>query len=444
MRDEAVRHLQNLIRINTTNPPGNETAAVQYLDGVLRAEGYDPLVLESAPWRGNLVARFKGDGSLPPLLLFGHTDVVPAEPEHWTHPPFGGDLAEGYVWGRGALDMKSMVIMELMTMLLLARAREPLKRDVILAATADEESQGRYGLGWLVSEYPDLVRAEWGLSEFGGYSITVDGRRFYPCQVAEKGVCWVKLHARGKPGHASQPHPQNAVIQLASAVERVTRRRLPLHLTPAAAGYVNGMAQVLGGSRAWLMRALLNPWLHDWALNRLMGSDDSQAHTLASMFHDTVTPTILSAGSAPNVIPSSAEAVLDGRLLPGMDRDSFLAEIQALLGDRIEVEVLQYGGPLETPANTHLFDIMRQGIRRHDPEAVVLPYMLSGATDAKFAARLGIKTYGFSPLQLAAGEPFQELVHGHDERVSVRALGFGVQVLYEVVRDFCNSRTSVL
>jgi acetylornithine deacetylase/succinyl-diaminopimelate desuccinylase-like protein len=438
VRDEAVRHLQNLVRINTTNPPGNEAAAAQYLDSVLRAEGYAPLILESAPGRGNLIARFRGDGSLPPLLLFGHTDVVPAEPEHWTHPPFGGDLADGFIWGRGTLDMKGMVTMELMTMLLLARQRASLKRDVILAATADEEFEGKYGLGWLVREYPDLIRAEWGLSEFGGYSMTVGNHHIYPCQTAEKGVCWLKLTARGKPGHGAMPHDDNAAAKLTRAVDRVARTRLPLHATPAAARYVRGIARALGGWQGITLLGLLNPITHDWVLSGLAARNQELARPFAALFHNTATLTQLAAGNAPNVIPSTAEAVLDGRLLPGFDKQSFLAELRPLLGTEIEIEVMEYGGPLEMPVDTFLFEAMTAGLRRHDPDAVVLPYLLSGATDAKFAAKLGIKSYGFSPLKLEPGEPFGELVHGHDERVSVKALGFGVQVLYEVVRDFCS------
>jgi acetylornithine deacetylase/succinyl-diaminopimelate desuccinylase-like protein len=440
LHDEAVRHLQNLVRINTTNPPGNETEAARYLEGMLRAEGYEPVILESAPGRGNLVARFKGDGTFPPLLLFSHTDVVPVEAEHWTRPPFSGDLADGCVWGRGTLDMKSMVAMELMTMLLLARHKVPLRRDVIVAATADEEAEGKYGLGWLVREYPDLIRAEWGFSEFGGYSLPVDGHRVYPCQTAEKGVCWLKLRARGKPGHAALPHGDNAVAHLAHALDRLTRRRLPLHITPTAARYVQGMSAVMGGAPGLALRALLNRFTHERALDWLMARELEHARALVGMFHNTATPTQLSAGQAPNVIPSTAEAVLDGRLLPGFDRSSFLAELAPLLGPDIEVQVMEYGAPLETPVDTPLFQAMAAGLGRHDPAAIVLPYMLSGATDAKFAAQLGIKSYGFSPLKLEVGEPFGELIHGHDERVPVRALAFGVQVLYEVVRDFCSGR----
>jgi acetylornithine deacetylase/succinyl-diaminopimelate desuccinylase-like protein len=335
--------------------------------------------------------------------------------------------------------MKSMVVMELMTLLLLARHRVPLKRDVIFAATADEEAEGKYGLGWLVQEYPDLVRAEWGFSEFGGYGIPVDGRRVYPCQTAEKGVCWLKLRARGKPGHAAMPHGDNAVAHLARAVDRLSRQRMPLHITPTTARYVQGMSAVMGGARRLALKALLNRVTHDKALDWLTAREPDHSRSLVGMFHNTATPTQLSAGQAPNVIPSTAEAMLDGRLLPGFDRSSFLGELMPLLGPGIEVQVVEYGDPLDMPVDTPLFRAMSAGLRRHDPAAVVLPYLLSGATDAKFAARLGIKSYGFSPLKLEVGEPFGELIHGHDERVPIRALTFGVQVLYEVVRDFCSS-----
>ncbi len=231
---EAVRYLQDLIRIDTTNPPGNELAAAEHLAGVLRAEGYEPIVLEAAPQRGNLIARLKGDGSLPPLLLYTHTDVVPAEPAHWTHPPFAGEVADGFVWGRGALDMKNVAAMQLMTMLLLKRNHVALHRDVIFAATADEEIDSDVGADWLVTQHPDLVRAEYGLSEMGGHTLYLEGKKFYPIMCAEKGTCWVKIRAHGKPGHGSVPHADHAVLHLVRAIDRVTAHPLPLHMTATA------------------------------------------------------------------------------------------------------------------------------------------------------------------------------------------------------------------
>ena len=435
IRDEAVRHLQALLRIDTTNPPGNELAAAEYLAGVLHAEGYDPIVLEAAPRRGNLIARYSGDGSAAPLLLYSHTDVVPAEPGKWKHPPFAGDIADGSVWGRGALDMKGMVIMELMTLLLLKRNGDALHRDVIYAATADEEIDSDVGAGWLVTQHPDLVRAEYGLSEFGGYSMHIDGRRFYPVMTAEKGVCWMKIRARGRPGHGSVPQDDNAVLELARAIDRVAGRPLPLHVTPTAAEFIRRVADALDRPHSIRLRALLNPITHHIAATRIPG--DGLGEGLRASLHNTVSPTQLTAGLKANVIPSEAEATLDGRLLPGFDCDSFLAELRPRLGDRIEISIDHYSPPLEVPADTPLFRAIESNLRRHDPGGIVVPYMLSGATDAKLFSQLGIRCYGFSPLKLRPDEPFDHLIHAHDERLSIDALSFGVQVLYETVRNFC-------
>ena len=435
IRDEAVRHLQALLRIDTTNPPGNELAAAEYLAGVLHAEGYDPIVLEAAPRRGNLIARYSGDGSAAPLLLYSHTDVVPAEPGKWKHPPFAGDIADGSVWGRGALDMKGMVIMELMTLLLLKRNGDALHRDVIYAATADEEIDSDVGAGWLVTQHPDLVRAEYGLSEFGGYSMHIDGHRFYPVMTAEKGVCWMKIRARGRPGHGSVPQDDNAVLELARAIDRVAGRPLPLHVTPTAAEFIRRVADALDRPHSIRLRALLNPMTHHIAATRIPG--DGLGEGLRASLHNTVSPTQLTAGLKANVIPSEAEATLDGRLLPGFDCDSFLAELRPRLGDRIEIGIDHYSPPLEVPADTPLFRAIESNLRRHDPGGIVVPYMLSGATDAKLFSQLGIRCYGFSPLKLRPDEPFDHLIHAHDERLSIDALSFGVQVLYETVRNFC-------
>ncbi len=439
LREEAVRHLQALLRIDTTNPPGNEMAAVEYLAGVLRAEGYRPIVLEAAPRRGNLVARYAGDGSAAPLLLYGHTDVVPADPGEWRHPPFAGDVADGYVWGRGALDMKSMVVMALMTMLLLKRHADALRRDVIFAATADEEIDSDVGAGWLVTRHPDLVRAEYGLSELGGYSLHIHGRRFYPIMTAEKGVCWMTIRARGRPGHGSVPKDDNALLELARAIARVAGRPLPLHVTPTAADFIQRLAGAIDPLRAVGLRALLSPLTHNLAAAGL--GRNGLGEGLRAILHNTVSPTQLSAGMKANVIPAEAVATLDGRMLPGFDRDAFLAELRPRLGDRIEIDIDHYSGPIEVPADTPLFHAIEANLRRHDPAGIVLPYMLTGATDAKLFGQLGIRCYGFSPLRLAPDEPFDALIHAPDERVSIDALSFGVQVLYETVSDFCRSRS---
>ena len=432
---EAVQYLQDLLRIDTTNPPGNELAAVEYLATVLRAADFDPIVLESAPQRGNVVARLKGDGTLPPLLLYSHVDVVPAEPEHWTHPPFSGAVADGFVWGRGAIDMKGITIMQLLVLLLLKRNGARLRRDVIFAATADEEIDSDVGAEWLVKHHPDLVRAEYGLSEVGGYTTYLEGKRFYPIQTAEKGTCWLRIRVTGRPGHGSIPRADNAVVQLARVIDRVATHPLPLHLTPTAATYVQRMARAIGGSTGLLLSAALNPLLHDTALRAL--PDRSLAESLHAIFHNTLSPNQLQAGYKANVIPSEAQAVLDGRMLPGFDVEAFLAEAKPRLGDGVEITIEHTSPPLETSAETPLYHLMEQHIRLADPLAIPLPYMLTGATDAKLFAQLGTQCYGFSPMKLEPDTPFDTLIHGHNERLAVNSLSFGVKVLYDTVRDFC-------
>lgn len=439
--NEALRHLQALLRIDTTNPPGNEREAADYLAEVLAAEGYSPVVLESAPGRGNVVARCHGSGESSPLLLLSHLDVVPVEPEHWDHDPFGGEVIDGTVWGRGALDMKSIVVMQLMTMLLLKRRGNPLRRDVIFAATADEEEGGRYGAGFLVDHHLDLIRAGHALSEFGGFSVDLAGRRFYLCQVAEKGACWVRMRARGRPGHGSMPESETAVVKLAEAVTRLGRASLPFHRTGPMEEMVGALARGLGGIRGSVLRLLLNPTLSP-ALLRLFVRDRFLASMFHALLHNTASPTVLRAGSKTNVIPSVAEAELDGRVLPGQDLRSFLDELQVVVGPGYEFDPIQVSRAVATSSQTPLFAAMAEGLLRHDPQATIVPMMMPGATDAKHLARAGIPCYGFSPMRLPPTIDFMGMIHGHNERIPVEALAFGVQVLYEVTEDYCAAAES--
>ncbi len=435
---EAIRYLQDLLRIDTTNPPGNELAAAEYLAGVLRTEGLEPVVLESAPQRGNVIARLKGDGSLPPLLLYSHVDVVPAEPEHWTHPPFSGDVADGCVWGRGAIDMKGITIMQLMTVLLLKRCGTSLHRDVIFAATADEEIDSDVGAEWLVKHHPELVRAEYGLSEVGGFTMHLEGKRFYPIQTAEKGTCWLRIRVAGRPGHGSVPRADNAVVQLARLIDRLASHPLPLHLTPTATVYVQRLGRAIGGPTGLLFAAALNPLLHEAALKAM--PDHTLAETLHAVLHNTLSPNQLQAGYKANVIPSEAQAVLDGRMLPGFDVESFLAEIKPRLGDGVELTVEHSSPPLEASAETPLYHLMEQHMLRADPDGMPVPYLMTGATDAKLFSLLGTQCYGYSPMKLNPDTPFDGLIHAHDERLGVDSLAFGVRVLHDTVGDFCAQR----
>ena len=437
--DETLRHLQALLRLDTTNPPGNEMLAAGYLAGVLRAEGMEPVVLESAPGRGNLIARLKGTGEGPALLLYSHTDVVPAEPEQWRHPPFAGEVADGCVWGRGAVDMKYTVAQQLMVMLLLQRDGVRLKRDVIFAATADEEIGGQdgYGMAWLVRRHPDLLRAEFGLSEVGGFNVSLAGISVYVIQVAEKGACWLKVRARGRPGHGSMPHHDNAVVRLARALDRLASQGMPYHLCDPAAAFLDGASQAAGPSTlGGSLQRLKSPMEAEQLFEGELRAHEWYPYLFA-MLHNTATPTGLAAGYKTNVIPSQAEATIDGRTLPGFDTEAYLAELKALLGRDLEYAVILESPPIQTRADTPLFALMARTFQRHDPQAAVVPWMMPAATDAKHLAPLGVPTYGFAPLKLPPGLNFLDMMHAHDERAPVEGLGWGVQVLYEVVTEYC-------
>ena len=434
VRDEATRYLQDLIRIDTTNPPGNETKAAEYLARVLTREGIEPILLESAPGRGNLVARLKGDGRAAPLMLMVHLDVVPAEADAWTHPPFGGEIADGFLYGRGTLDTKELAAMELMVLLLLKREGKPLARDIIFMANADEEAGGRLGAGWMVKEHPDLIRAEYAINEGGGFGLVILGQRFFTCQVAEKGTARFVMRTRGRPGHGSQPHRDNAVLKLAEAIQKIGAAEFSHHATATVRLFLEGVAAKLGKRYEADLVALLDARKYRAAMERLP-LDEGLRSMFSAMLHNTVTPTMLNAGTKVNVIPSVAEAKCDARLLPGQTADDLLRELRAVIGSDVEIEFLDRTAALESDYRTPLFDTIGRVMARHAPQAPVLPYLVVGATDARHVRKLGTKVYGFAPMFAPTSE--LDRVHAHDERISIDNLAFGTQVLYEVVSEFC-------
>ncbi len=433
--DEVVGHLQELLRLDTRNPPGNETLAAEYLRDVLEREGIVSEIVGPAPDRGSIVARLRGDGSERPLLLMSHTDVVAVEPDKWSHDPFGAEIADGYLFGRGALDMKHMVAMELQTMLLLKRRGVPLKRDVIFMAAADEEVGGYAGAGWLVEQRPDLIEAEYALNEGGGAGNEINGRLYYTVQTAEKGTARFRLTTRGRPGHGSRPHDDNAVLKLAAHLVKLQSTRLPVHLTDTAKAYINGVAAAQPDEVKQQLLAVLDPERADEAIDAL-SLDENFKLSLRAIIRNTVSPTMLSAGSQINVIPSAAEASLDGRTLPGWTPERFAEELRAIFGDEVELEFLEPSEPLEADPEGPMLDTIRAVLAERAPGAAVIPRLLSGATDAKHIAKLGTRVYGFAPT-LYSGPSEADRIHGHDERIAVEALSWGVRTLYEVVERFC-------
>lgn len=436
VRDEVTALLQELIRFDTTNPPGNETPCIAHIAAILRREGIEPVVLESAPGRGSLVARLKGDGSAPPLLLMGHVDVVPAEADKWARPPFSGDLVDGIVWGRGATDMKQMVAMELMTLLLLKRTGVPLQRDVILMTNADEETGGKLGAGYVAEEHPDLIRdAAYAINEGGAASIELDGKLFFVCSTAEKGTARFTLRGRGEPGHASQPHRRNAILPLSKALVRLVETPLPLHITKTARAHIDTIAQYVNPDLAASLRGLLDPVTHDAALAALPLAEPVKRR-LSAALHNTATPTILRAGTKINVIPAQAEADIDCRILPGTTLASLEREVRAVVGDEVEIEFGPIYPALESDPESPLVETIRGVLAEHEPGSAVVPGLITGGTDAKRVGPLGVKVIGFVPMRYE-GPSMTGLAHNHNERVSVANLDFGTRVLYDVVRRFC-------
>jgi acetylornithine deacetylase/succinyl-diaminopimelate desuccinylase-like protein len=432
----AVEHLQKLLRFDTTNPPGNETPAAEYLAALFRAAGVEPVLAGATPERQNLVARIAGDGSKAPLLLCAHLDVVEAEPRSWKHPPFAGEIHDGYLWGRGAIDMKHMAVMSTLVLLKLKQEKVALKRDLIFAGVADEEAGCDVGSRWLVENRPELVRAEFALGEAGGFTVYLNGRVIYPIQVAEKGAVWMKLRATGRPGHGSMPRENNAVARIGAAVAALAGQRLPQHRTAVVDRYLDAVAATQKFPFSALLRKIHVPAIANLLLK--LNPDKGQAAAMAAMLSNTAVPTKLRAGNKINVIPGFAEAEVDGRSLPGQTAADLVEEVKRAVGHDVEIEILRDLPPVENEPASELWDLMRSSIERHHPGAVVVPYLAPGFTDAKSWSRLGTRCYGFMPLRFPDdGTKFADLFHGHDERIPVDGLKWGVNVLYEVVKAFC-------
>ena len=439
--EEVAGFLQDLIRLDTTNPPGNEILCANTIADVLRGEGLEPEISESDPGRANVTARLTG-GDEPPLMLLGHTDVVAVEPEKWTYPPFSGALVNGVIWGRGALDMKNMVAAELMVFLLLKRERIALDRDVIFAATADEEAgKGNHGIGWLIDHYPEQVDASYVLTEGGGSEIQVGDARFFTIQTGQKGIFRFRLRARGRPGHGSVPHDDNAVVRLSRAIASLGEATLPIHPSPTLRAYIEGIAVQQDTETAGILRAILDPATSDEALAQAPLDSNSIA-SLRSLLRNTASPTMLEAGSKINVIPGEAVAWVDGRLAPGQTDMSFLEEISQFLGDHLTVEVDQYCPPIEADTDSPLYETIVAVMGEHDPNAVVVPALMTGGTDAKhiLPRKPQTQVLGFMPMKQTPCEEEETLIHGHDERVSVDNLLFATRIIHDVVKTFCDAR----
>ena len=424
---EVVQLCQELIRIDTSNygngdGPGERKAA-EHVAGLLDEVGIESTIIEGAPGRANVVARWGGGDGRPPLLLHGHLDVVPAEAADWQVDPFAGEIKDGMVWGRGAVDMKDFDAMLLSVVRARAAAGAAPDREVVVCFTADEEAGGHHGAEILINQHADLLAdCTEAVGEVGGFSATVRGRRIYLIEAAEKGMAWMRLTARGRAGHGSMLNDDNAVTRLAGAVARIGAHPWPVRLTPTMEVLLATIGE-LAGTEATPENA-----------ESLVEEFGDAARMLGAVIRNTANPTMLRAGYKTNVIPTEAWATVDGRFLPGFE-DEFFATLAELAGPGIEIDFESKQDPWETPYDGDLVGAMTRSLLAEDPEALVAPYLMSGGTDAKHFRKLGMRSYGFAPLRLPGDLDFTSLFHGVDERVPVDALEFGARVFDRFLDD---------
>lgn len=424
--------LQRLIRFDTTNPPGNEAECISFINGLLTKAGIETTILARMPERPNLIARLRGQGNISPLLLYGHVDVVTTVNQKWQNPPFEGKLVDDFVWGRGALDMKGGIAMMLASFLRAKAEGLNLPGDVVLVIVSDEETGGDFGSKYLVENHSDLFEGiRYAIGEFGGFTLYIGKRRFYPIMVGEKQKCWMRATIRGPGGHGSIPVRGGAMARLSRLLQKLDKNRLPVHITRVASLTFKTVALSLGGLKGLIVGQLTNPLLTNSLLN-LLGE---RGRLFDPLLHNTVSATILHGSEQINVIPSEISVELDGRLLPGYHPDDMIAELHQLIGSDIELEVIRFDpGPVEPDMG--LFDTLADILRKADPDGIPIPLLLSGATDGRFFSRLGIQTYGFLPMPLPENLNFSQTIHGANERIPVEALNFGASAIYELLQRY--------
>jgi acetylornithine deacetylase/succinyl-diaminopimelate desuccinylase-like protein len=443
VEEEVTRILRDLIRIDTTNPPGNETAAAKYVAENLRQDGFECTLRESAPDRGNVTTRLAGTGEKASLLLLSHLDVVAANPDEWSVDPFGGIVKDGFVWGRGALDMKGMTDIELMALKLLKRDGVKLKGDVVLAATADEEKGGMAGAGYLLENFPQEVFADYVLNEGGGLAISAGNKNVYTVQTAEKGLLWLRVKARGFPGHGSTPNvADNAILRMSRVIEQLENYRAPIVLVPTVKQFLSNLATEDAALRGLFSRLLAEPEGSDQILDELAKTERLLAEEVRPRIRMTIAPTMIRGGVKENVIPSECEATFDCRVLPGQTVAAALALIKWLLEsvglEKLTFEVLHSNEPSESPVETSLYETITSVLRESEPDCGVTPVLMTGGTDSRFFRAKGSVCYGFHPMrpEIPKAGGVVKLEHGKDERISIENLVFGTSVLYETVKTF--------
>lgn len=428
--EEAISYLQQYIRIETVNPPGNEIEGAKFLKSIFDKESIPSEIFEPSPGRGNLVAILKGDGQRRPIILLNHIDVVPAERDKWEIDPFSAIIKDGFLYGRGALDDKSMGIIEMMVLFILKREKIKLKRDIIFFASADEETGGQWGVQWATENLPFLKESEFALNEGGYIILNEEGNPDrYEISCGQKVILQLRLIARGTSGHASMPHHDNPNVKLINALDAIIKWETPFHIIPMVKEFFSKMAEKQPPYERSLFenieKGLLDPSFSVWFTSNPIYN---------AMVRNTISLTILQGGSKVNVIPSEAYATIDCRLIPGTSKKDFLNEVKRKVGDQIEVEIIGESKSIPpSPMDTEFISVIKRFASKNDPNCPVVPLLLPGATDSRFLREKGISTYDFCPFRLKEKEMLR--IHGNNERISLENIKFGIRALFEIVKE---------
>jgi acetylornithine deacetylase/succinyl-diaminopimelate desuccinylase-like protein len=434
LNTEALEYFRAYLRFDTSNPPGNTSDAIAYLKQILDKEGIEAATFESKPGVVSLVARLPGPPGTKPLMLMSHADVVPARADEWSHPPFGADIADGYVWGRGAMDDKSNGIMALMTMLALKRQDIALRRGVTMMVNADEEAGGEFGARFMVEKHWDAIDPAFVINEGGEGTPGWLGSKgvTFKVAVAEKRVLWLRLTAKGRAGHGSMPHDDNPNLILLRALSRLLAEPPPIQLTPVIVAAMKEISARMPFPASLELAHLEWPYMTRLALRGPL-----EAYTVQALMRNTISLTVLKSGFKANVIPATAQAEIDVRLLPGVDENAFLRRIKDKLRDpRIAIEFIQRPDDAPpSPIKGEAIDAIRKLVAENFPDSYVIPWMTAGGTDSRFLRARGVPAYGFEPIIVPSGDSIR--VHGVDERLSIENLNRGVRATYKLALELC-------
>lgn len=433
---DAVSLAQQLIRFDTTNGESPERDCLLFMQDLLDTAGLETTLIYSDAQRPNLLARYPSsekNSHIPPFLMYGHVDVVSVKDQDWEKDPFGGIIEDGYLFGRGAVDMKGQHGMFLEALLRLAEEQTALPFDVYYLAVSDEEGPSDFGMKYLVEEHPELFsQFKYAIGEIGGFSIEIEGKKLYPIQIAEKQMAEIKITARGEGGHSSMKHSRTAMERMADAIKILSTRRLPVRVTAPVRLMTEQMAREIGGVKGRVLNMLLHPRLTD----RILGLLGSAGALFDPLLHNSINVTVVGGGDAINVIPSAVWCQCDYRIVPGCSLKEALQDIRDLIGEDFEIEVMRFDKGADEPDMT-LYRSMAHAIKEADEEACPVPFVLAAVTDARFLSRLGVQSYGFTPMKLPGDYDFTSMAHNANERVPVDALSFGADVIYTyIVKDY--------